>query len=64
MNSYNSKGITKIEQFRTEEGFVRWREKEPEPILLCACGKKYIKTRLGQERCLFCLMKKGIGRAY
>lgn len=48
--------ITKTERTYID-GKTRWQEKVPEPILNCACGKKYIKTRVGQETCIFCMVR-------
>ena len=55
MNDGVWKPITKTQRIFNEEGKLRWQEKAPEPILLCACGKKYIKTRRGQSTCVFCI---------
>lgn len=38
---------------KTEKG--AWIEKPPSPVLTCACGKKYIKTREGQTECIPCI---------
>lgn len=46
-----TKGPTKTFQ---QDG--HWVEKpHATPILLCACGNRYLKTRPRQERCLRCI---------
>lgn len=57
MKSYRImlKAPTKTSRYSDEEGRLRWRVKSPEPILLCTCGNKYIKTRHGQKVCMECL---------
>ncbi|MDO8564379.1 MAG: hypothetical protein Q7R88_00080 [bacterium] len=37
----------------------KWTEKAtPTVVLLCACGNKYIKTRLEQTVCIRCIAKR------
>jgi len=46
-----TKGPTKTFQ---QDG--HWIEKtDKTPILICECGNRYLKTRLGQKVCLRCL---------
>ena len=35
---------------------IKWIEKPPQPIVACACGRLYIKTRRGQRGCLWCML--------
>jgi len=36
----------------------KWIDNPNEPaVVRCPCGNKYIKTRVGQEKCLRCLSK-------
>lgn len=36
----------------------KWTDNpNPPAVVLCPCGNKYIKTRVGQETCLLCLGK-------
>ncbi len=40
--------VPKIKYIKKKEALI------PSPILECLCGRRYIKTRLGQEKCLAC----------
>lgn len=50
------KEVTKTALGVDEKGRIRWRVKKPEPILVCRCGGKYIKTRKGQVVCVPCIL--------
>ena len=51
---HNHKNLTISKKTYQVNG--HWTEKpSPSVILLCECGKRYIKTRPGQTRCIGCL---------
>ena len=49
----NNRGVTKTHQV-IKGGDIKWIQKKPSRILLCECGRKYLKTRPLQYSCLFC----------
>ncbi len=34
---------------------VKYIKSKNNPVLVCECGNRYLKTREGQERCLYCI---------
>ena len=58
-NGVKTKKILKKEELTRTHTWGKWT---PQPLrthfIVCACGNKYIKTRKGQTRCIWCICQK------